>query len=107
LNAAVAVLSVAECFAAADEMLRAGERNAAIRARLEECLPAAHAMSCYEQTLWMSSFFASRRQGVELERARRGYPEPFEALIDEVYRSDKEEYAFRRDWFADCVGKPL
>jgi hypothetical protein len=64
-------------------------------------------MACYEQTLWMSSFFASKRNGVELERALRGYPEPFEALIEEVYRSDKEESAFRRDWFADCVGKAL
>jgi hypothetical protein len=41
--------------------------------------------------------------GVGLERALRGYPELFEALIEEVYRSD----TFRRDWFADCVGKPL
>ena len=47
-------------------------------------------MSCYEQTLWVSSF-----------------PEPFEALIEQVYRSDKDDYAFRRDWLADCVGKPL
>jgi hypothetical protein len=45
--------------------------------------------------------------GVRLERALRGYPEPFEALIGEVYQSDKDEYTFRRDWFADCVGKPL
>lgn len=107
MKAAAVVLSAAQCFAAADELLRAGERNAAIRARLEECLPAPSAMACYEQTLWMSSFFASRRQGVALERALRGYPEPFEGLIEEVYRSDKEEYAFRLDWFADCVGKPL
>jgi hypothetical protein len=105
LNAAVVLVAAAQCFAAADELLRAGERNAAIRARLEECLPAPNAMACYEQTLWMSSFFASRRQGVALERALRGYPEPFEALIEEVYRSDKGEYAFRRDWFADCVGR--
>jgi hypothetical protein len=105
LKAAAVVLSAAQCFAAADELLRAGERNAAIRARLEECLPAPNAMACYEQTLWMASFFASKRNGVELERALRGYPEPFEALIEEVYRSDKEEYAFRRDGFADCIGK--
>ena len=107
MKAAVVVLSAVQCFAAADELLRAGGRNAAIRARLEKCLPAANAMACYEQTLWMASFFASKRNGVELERALRGYPEPFEALIEEVYRSDKEEYAFRRDWFADCVGKAL
>ena len=107
MNTAVGVLSAAQCFAATDELLRAGERNAAIRARLEKCLPAPNAMACYEQTLWMSSFFASKRNGVALERALRGYPEPFEALIEEVYRSDKEEYAFRRDWFADCVGKAL
>jgi hypothetical protein len=107
LNAAVVALSAAQCFAAADELLRTGEQNASIRARLEKCLPAPNAMACYEQTLWMSSFFASKRNGVELERALRGYPEPFEALIEEVYRSDKEESAFRRDWFADCVGRAL
>jgi hypothetical protein len=107
LKAAVVVLSTAQCFAVADELLRAGERNTAIRARLEECLPAPNAMTCYEQTLWMRSFFASKRQGVALERAQRGYPGPFEALIEEVYRSDKDEHTFRRDWFADCVGKPL
>jgi hypothetical protein len=70
LKAVAVVLSAAQCFAAADELLRAGERNATIR-------------------------------------ALRGYPEPFEGLIEEVYRSDKEEYAFRLDWFADCIGKPL
>jgi hypothetical protein len=76
----------------------------AIRARLEACLPdVPNAMSCYEQTLWAASFFASKRGGVGLERALRGYPAPFEPLIGEVYRSDKDEYAFRRDWFIDCT----
>jgi hypothetical protein len=81
--------------------LRAGGNNEAIRARLEECLPGA--MSCYEETLWASAFFASKRRGLPVERTRRGYPAAFETLIDEVYRSDKEEDAFRRDWFLDCI----
>jgi hypothetical protein len=60
-------------------------------------------MSCYEQTLWAVSFFASKRSGVALERAQRGYPAAFAILIDEVYRSEKAEDAFRRDWFLDCI----
>jgi len=101
VKAAAVLVAAAQCFAAADQTLRAGGGNEAIRARLEECLPGA--MPCYEQTLWVTSFFASKRKGVALERARRGYPAAFEALIDEVYRSDKEEDAFRRDWFLDCI----
>jgi hypothetical protein len=103
VTSAAVLLAAAQCFAAADETLRAGGRNEAIRARLEACLPdVPNAMACYEQTLWAASFFASKRGGVALERALRGYPAPFEGLIEEVYRSDKDEYAFRRDWFADC-----
>jgi hypothetical protein len=81
--------------------LRAGERNEAIRARLEQCLP--HSMPCFEQTLWLTSFFASRRAGMSLERTLRGYPAEFAPLILEVYASDKDEIAFRRDWFVDCI----
>ena len=103
MKLAAIVAAAAQCFGVADAALRAGERNEAIRARLEECLPAPGAMACYEQTLWMSAFFASKRNGVSLERALRGYPAPFEGLIEEVYRSDKDEYAFRRDWFVGCV----
>jgi hypothetical protein len=103
VKTAAALVAAAQCFAAADDALRAGARNEAIRARLEQCLPAPGAMACYEQTLWMNSFFASKRGGVSLERAVRGYPAAFEALIEEVYASDKDEYVFRRDWFADCV----
>ena len=94
---------VIACFGVADDALRAGERNEGIRARLEQCLPATRAMACYEQTLWMSSFFASKSRGVSLERALRGYPASFEGLIAEVYSSDKDEYAFRRDWFLECI----
>jgi hypothetical protein len=101
VKTAAVLVAAAQCFAAADQTLRAGGSNEAIRARLEECLPGA--MPCYEQTLWAASFFASKRTGVSLERAQRGYPAAFEALIDEVYRSDKEEDAFRRDWFLDCI----
>jgi hypothetical protein len=104
LKSAAVLLTAAQCFAAADQSLRAGEGNEAIRARLEECLPNPGAMSCYEETLWAASFFASKRGGVALERAQRGYPATFATLIDEVYRSDKEEHTFRRDWFIDCVG---
>jgi hypothetical protein len=104
LKSAAVLLTAAQCFAAADQSLRAGEGNEAIRARLEECLPTPGAMSCYEETLWAASFFASKRGGVALERAQRGYPATFATLIDEVYRSDKEEHTFRRDWFIDCVG---
>jgi hypothetical protein len=102
VKTAAALVAAAQCFAAADQSLRAGEGNEAIRARLEECLPGA--MPCYEETLWAASFFASKRRGVTLERAQRGYPAAFEGLIDEVYRSDKAEDAFRRDWFVDCIG---
>jgi hypothetical protein len=101
VKTAAILVAAAQCFAAADQTLRAGGNNEAIRARLEECLPGA--MPCYEETLWAASFFASRRAGVSLERAQRGYPAAFEALIDEVYRSDKDEDAFRRDWFLDCI----
>lgn len=104
-TAAVLVAAAAQCFAAADEVLRAGGKNDAIRARLEACLPAAGAMACYEETLWAASFFASKRGGVSFERALRGYPAPFEGLIEAVYTSDKDEEAFRRDWFVDCVGR--
>jgi hypothetical protein len=81
--------------------LRAGERNEAIRARLEQCLP--NSMPCFEETLWLTAFFASRRAGLPLERTLRGYPAEFAPLIAEVYESDKDETAFRRDWFVDCV----
>jgi hypothetical protein len=106
LKSAALLLAAAQCFGEADQSLRAGEGNEAIRARLEECLPNPGAMSCYEETLWAASFFASKRGGVALERAQRGYPATFATLIDEVYRSDKEEHTFRRDWFVDCVGNP-
>jgi hypothetical protein len=101
-----ALVAAAQCFAAADQALRAGDGNEAIRARLEQCLPVPGAMSCYEETLWAASFYASKRGGVALERAQRGYPSAFRGLIEEVYRSDKAEDAFRRDWFLDCVGNP-
>jgi hypothetical protein len=39
------LVAAAQCFAAADQVLRAGEGNEAIRARLEECLPIPGAMS--------------------------------------------------------------
>lgn len=97
------LVAAAQCFAAADQSLRAGEGNEAIRARLEKCLPVSGAMSCYERTLWMSSFFASRRAGIDLGRALRGYPPAFEALIEEVYRTDQEEDVFRRDRFLECI----
>jgi hypothetical protein len=104
VKSAAVLVAAAQCFAAADETLRGGGNNEAIRARLEACLPEVpNAMACYEQTLWAASFFASKRGGVRLERALRGYPAPFEALIEAVYRSDKDEYAFRRDWFIDCA----
>jgi hypothetical protein len=103
VKTAAVLVAAAQCFATADQALRAEEGNEAIRARLEECLPIPGAMSCYEETLWVASFFASKRRGVALERAQRGYPSAFEALIDEVYRSDKDEDAFRRDWFLDCI----
>jgi hypothetical protein len=113
LKATAILVAAAQCFAAADQSLQAGGSNEAIRTRLEGCLadsPAhrasATAMACYEQTLWAASFFASRRRGVTLERARNGYPKDFEALLEEVYRSDKEEANFRRDWFVDCVLQP-
>ncbi|MGH8726287.1 MAG: hypothetical protein ACREU1_15655 [Burkholderiales bacterium] len=102
MKSAAVLVAAAQCFAAADQSLRAGDGNEAIRSRLEECLPGA--MPCYEQTLWVASFFASKRGGVALERARRGYPSEFEGLIEEVYASDKAEDAFRRDWFLDCIG---
>jgi hypothetical protein len=104
VKTAAILVAATQCFSAADHALRAGQGNEAIRARLEECLPGA--MPCYEETLWAASFFASKRAGVSLERAHRGYPSAFEALIDEVYRSDKEEDAFRRDWFLDCIDSP-
>jgi hypothetical protein len=104
LKSVALLIAAAQCFAAADHSLRAGEGNEAIRARLEECLPIPGVMSCYEETLWAASFFASKRGGIALERAQRGYPAVFAPLIDEVYRSEKDEYAFRRDWFVDCVG---
>jgi hypothetical protein len=104
MKSAAALLAAAQCFAAADQSLRAGHGNEAIRAGLEACLPVPGAMSCYEDTLWAASFFASKRGGVALERAQRGYPAAFATLIDEVYRSGKDEEAFRRDWFIDCVG---
>jgi hypothetical protein len=104
MKSAAALLAAAQCFAAADQSLRAGHGNEAIRARLEACLPVPGAMSCYEATLWATAFFASKRGGAALERAQRGYPAVFAALIDEVYRSDKEEDAFRRDWFIECIG---
>lgn len=92
MKTAAALLAATQCFAAADQSLRAGEGNERIRARLEECLPGvADAMPCYEETLWAASFFASKRGGVALERALRGYPAAFAGLIDEVYRSDKAE----------------
>ena len=97
------VAIVVACFGVADDALRAGERNEGIRARLEQCLPAPGAMACYEQTLWMSAFFAAKKNGVSLERAVRGYPAPFEALIADIYLSDKDEQEFRRDWFVDCI----
>ena len=103
MKSAAALLAATQCFAAVDQSLRAGHGNEAIRAGLEACLPVPGAMSCYEETLWASSFFASRRAGVALERARRGYPAAFDTLIEEVYRSEKEEDAFRRDWFLDCI----
>jgi hypothetical protein len=104
LKTAAVLVAAAQCFAGADESLRAGKGNEAIRTRLEACLPGIpNAMSCYEETLWAASFFASKRGGVALERAQRGYPAAFATLIDEVYRSDKEEPAFRRDWFRDCI----
>jgi len=113
LNAAAILVAAAQCFAAADQSLRAGEGNQAIRARLEECLadseahPAsATAMACYEQTLWVASFFASKHRGVTLRRAQRGYPQGFETLLEEVYRSEKAEVDFRRDWFVDCALQP-
>jgi hypothetical protein len=46
LKSAAVFLTAAQCFAAADQSLRAGEGNEAIRARLEECLPTPGAMSC-------------------------------------------------------------
>jgi hypothetical protein len=103
VKSAAILVAAAQCFAAADQSLRSGAGNEAIRTRLEKCLPIPGAMSCYEETLWAASFFASKRRGVTLERAQRGYPSAFEALIDEVYRSEKEEDAFRRDWFVDCI----
>jgi len=103
VKAAAALVAAAQCFAAADQSLRAGEGNEAIRARLEECLPGE--MPCYEQTLWAASFFASKRNGVALERALRGYPAAFAELIAEVYASDKDEDAFRRGWFLGCIGE--
>jgi len=104
LKTAAVLAAAAQCFAAADQSLRAGDGNEAIRARLEACLPLPGAMACYEETLWAASFFASRRGGLALERAQRGYPSAFEGLIEEVYRSDKEEDAFRRDLFLACIG---
>jgi hypothetical protein len=105
LKSAAVLVAAAQCFAGADQSLRAGEGNEAIRARLDACLPGiGNAMSCYEETLWATAFFASKRGGVALERAQRGYPAVFAPLIDEVYRSEKDEQAFRRDWFIDCVG---
>jgi hypothetical protein len=81
--------------------LRAGERNEAIRARLEQCLP--NSMPCFEETLWVTAFFASKRAGMSLERTLRGYPAEFAPLIVDVYRSDKDETLFRRDLFVDCI----
>ena len=105
MKAAAVLVAAAQCFAGADQSLRAGERNEAIRTRLEACLPGIeNAMACYEETLWATAFFASKRGGVALERAQRGYPAVFATLIDEVYRSEKEEDAFRRDWFIKCIG---
>ena len=105
MKTAAVLVAAAQCFSSADQALRAGEGNERIRSKLEDCLPVSGAMACYEETLWAASFFASRRGGVSLERAVRGYPAPFEGLIEAVYRSDKEEEAFRRDWFVDCVAK--
>lgn len=113
MKATAILVAAAQCFAAADQSLHASEGNQAIRARLEGCLAdsAAHpasatAMACYEQTLWVASFFASKRRGVTLERAQRGYPRGFETLLEEVYRSEKAEADFRRDWFVDCALQP-
>jgi hypothetical protein len=105
MKTAAVLVAAAHCFSSADQALRSGEGNERIRAGLEECLPVPGAMACYEETLWAASFYASRRAGVSLERAMRGYPAPFEGLIAAVYHSDKEEQAFRRDWFVDCVAK--
>jgi hypothetical protein len=104
VKTAAVLVAAAQCFAAADQSLRAGEGNEAIRTRLEQCLPIPDAMPCYEQTLWAASFFASKRAGIALERAQRGYPAAFQDLIEEVYRSVKDEDAFRREWFVDCIG---
>jgi hypothetical protein len=101
VKTAALVVAAAQCFAAADHSLRSGEGNEAIRARLEQCLP--NSMGCFEQTLWATSVFASKRQGVPLERALRGYPSDFAPLVVEAYRSDKDETMFRRDWFIDCM----
>ncbi len=103
MKTTAALIAAAQCFAAADQSLRAGDGNEAIRARLEKCLPVPGAMSCYERTLWMASFFASKRGGVDLERALRGYPSVFGGLIEEVYSSDQEEDVFRRERFLECI----
>jgi hypothetical protein len=104
MNASALVVAAAQCFTLADDALRSGSQNDAIRARLEECFP--NSMGCFEQTLWAASVFASKRQGVSLERALRGYPADFAPLVAEVYDSDKDETAFRRDWFIDCLQLP-
>ena len=73
------LLSAAQCFAAADELLRA-ERNAAIRARLEECLLAErHGLLRADALDVVVLRFQAPGRGARAHAAR--LPEPFEGLI--------------------------
>lgn len=79
-----------------------GKLDACLRASAVGVEPA-RAAGCYDQTLWASALFASKRRGVTLERMRAGYPKSLAGMIDAVYAADQSEGEFRRDWFVDCL----